>query len=331
MSPSVLAKTAEIVWVLLESYNINPLPSFQKAGINPSVMGDINARLDQSSMDALWRNAAMRVDDPSFGLRASKIWHPSYLHALGYAWLASPTLRTGVERLARYTSIVSSSTKVVIIENDEKLSIKWHNKTRAQDDYWHGNTTMAILLAMCRANYGQELDPVMVKFIHAEPERTGEFYDLFRCPVSFGAEHNELILTNETADKLLPSSNPLMEKINDQEIIKYLAKLDKDDIIHQVKATILMVLHDGGISAVKVSEELNMSRRTLLRRLKAENTTFIEILTEVRRELAMKYIRDSHLTLTELSFQLGFSEMSSFSRAFKSWTGQAPAAYRKSI
>jgi AraC-like DNA-binding protein len=64
------------------------------------------------------------------------------------------------------------------------------------------------------------------------------------------------------------------------------------------------------------------------RQLQTENTNFKNLLNEVRSELADKYIRDSQLSLTEISFLLGFAEMSSFSRAFKRWTGASPSAFR---
>jgi len=76
---------------------------------------------------------------------------------------------------------------------------------------------------------------------------------------------------------------------------------------------------------------LNMSSRNLARKLADEGQSFKGLLTEVRRELAEKYIRDRSLTLTEISFLLGFAEMSSFSRAYKGWSGSSPSAHRQSI
>jgi len=329
MSLTVLAKTSEIVWALLESYDIDPLPSFEDAGIDPALRNHIGARIDQAKMDKLWRNAAERSNDPCFGLRAAQLWHPSYLHALGYAWLASPTLRSALERLVRFTHLVAQATETSIEESDDQLIFSWMNHTRTSDDYWHANATMAILITMCRANYGDDLDPAVIRFTHAQPERTGDFYDLFRCPVEFDAPSNQLIIAKQAADKILPGSNHLMEQINDQEIIKYLARLDKNDIIHQVQATIISQLHDGEITDSAIAEALYMSNRTLQRRLEKQETTFVQVLTGVRKNLALKYIQDSELTLTELSFQLGFSELSAFSRAFKNWTGKSPSQFRE--
>ncbi len=78
-----------------------------------------------------------------------------------------------------------------------------------------------------------------------------------------------------------------------------------------------------------MAERLFLTERTLQRRLQEAGTTFKKLLTEVRIDLADNYIRDSNLSLNEISFLLGFSELSSFSRAFKHWKGSSPRNYRQ--
>ncbi|MEJ2177032.1 MAG: helix-turn-helix transcriptional regulator, partial [Gammaproteobacteria bacterium] len=126
-------------------------------------------------------------------------------------------------------------------------------------------------------------------------------------------------------------ANPLMSQLNDNEMIKYLAKLNADDIIQRTKAEIIKHLPDGRASDNIIADSLHMSSRTLQRKLNENGTTFKKLLTDVRKELAMKYIQNRQITLTELSLQLGFSEVSAFSRAFKQWTGNAPRYYRQSL
>lgn len=84
----------------------------------------------------------------------------------------------------------------------------------------------------------------------------------------------------------------------------------------------------GGVSNEKVAQKLNMSTRTLQRKLKASHTTFRTLLDEVRHEFAANYIQDSTFSLMEIAFVLGYSEYSSFSRAYKSWTGISPSEIR---
>jgi len=85
----------------------------------------------------------------------------------------------------------------------------------------------------------------------------------------------------------------------------------------------------GKVTDQAVAEALYMHVRSLQRKLKDEGTTFKALLNGVRQELAYHYIRDSRLNVNEISFLLGFSDISSFSRAFKRWTGEPPSAYRQ--
>ncbi len=332
MSQSVLTKTAALAWSLLESYDIDPLPLFRKAHIDPASMDDMSSRTTWSTQNALWRSIAESVGDPCFGLKLGKFWHPSHMHALGYAWLSSSTLYSALERLSRFIKIVNSNIAIELSESSDQVSIEVVSvsSTIQREASWYADIDMSILIAMCRANYGDTLNPVSVDFMHDKPDCAGEFYALFRCPVNFGAQRNRLVLSRKDVDKQLPGSNRLMSQVHDQEMVRYLASLDDGDIINKVKNAILELLPDGRMSDMKVAEALFMSNRNLQRKLEVHGTTFKTILTGLRKELAAKYIQDTQLTLTEISFMLGFSEMSAFSRAFKQWTGESPKAQRQS-
>ena len=104
-------------------------------------------------------------------------------------------------------------------------------------------------------------------------------------------------------------------------MVRYLASQAKGDIVNRVKTAILEKLGEGSVTEATIADELHMSTRNLNRKLGAENTSFKALLLEIRTELANQYINDATLTLTEISFMLGFSEISSFSRAYKRWTG----------
>jgi AraC-like DNA-binding protein len=328
MSPTVLAKSMELAWALLESYDIDPVPLFQQVHIDPAHFKDPTARITQSSSNELWERAAKAINDPNFALSLGELWHPSHMHALGYAWLASSSLRTALNRLVRYIKVVSDTTVVRLVEKDNKLSVIVSNATRKKAPGWYSDGDLSIVLAMCRANYGDKLAPEKVTFRHHKPESSAEYYECFRCPVEFDAQQNSIIFTDKVVDKRLSGSNPMLAQLNDQVMVKYLAKLDENDIVTRVKATIIELLADGRLSDGKAAETLYMSNRTLQRKLQEQGTSFKKILTDVRQELALKYIQNEQMTLTELSFQLGFSEMSAFSRAFKNWTGKSPREFR---
>jgi AraC-like DNA-binding protein len=331
MSLTALAKSTKLAWVLLESYQIDPVPVFQNARIDPELINDVTARISHSTMEKLWFEVARVVDDPCFGVTLGKFWHPSYMHALGYSWLASSTLRTALSRFVRFSHIVNQATVIELTDKDELLFVDWSNPSPGKDEGWRADAVLSVLLSMCRANYGENLDPVSVNFKHSNPVRTGDYFAYFRCPIEFDSDHDSLVLAKNVVDQKLPGSNPLIAQISDNEMVKYLAKLNNDDIVQRAKAVIIEMLPDGRTSDTYAAKSLNMSIRTLQRRLAETGTTYRKLLTEVRMELASKYIQNQQLTLTELSYQLGYSEVSAFSRAFKTWTGQSPKSFRQSV
>ncbi|HEY5644061.1 MAG TPA: helix-turn-helix domain-containing protein [Woeseiaceae bacterium] len=113
---------------------------------------------------------------------------------------------------------------------------------------------------------------------------------------------------------------------------KYMKSLYfEDDIAGQLKRKLADLMARGEANADAACSALRLSRRTLQRRLKAERTSFQKILTEVRAELAINYLRDARLRLMEIAMLLGYSNISSFTTAFKSWYDMPPAQYRQKL
>ncbi len=113
---------------------------------------------------------------------------------------------------------------------------------------------------------------------------------------------------------------------------KYLKSLyQQDDIAGQLKRKLAELMARGEANADAACRALRLSRRTLQRRLKAEKTSFQKILREVRAELAVNYLKDARLKSLEIAMLLGYSNISSFTTAFKSWYDMPPAEYRDKI
>lgn len=113
---------------------------------------------------------------------------------------------------------------------------------------------------------------------------------------------------------------------------KYLRSLNRDDsLVIQLKRMLTNLMAGGDASADAACRALRLSRRTLQRRLQAERTSFQKVLTEVRAELAVRYLSDRRLKSLEVAMLLGYSNLSSFTTAFKSWYDMPPAAYRQKI
>lgn len=316
------------LWNIFMAYGHDPEPIFSQEGVDYDMILKPGTRVSFRTIDNLWTKATDLIEDPCFGLRAAEFWHPSNFDALGYACLASATLREAATRLSRYVRMVSGTT-AVWFENTTKgltLTVSDTLENPARMD-----ASMTYIMSGCRLNYGEKLSPVAVSFIHSEPPCAEKYLSFFRAPVHFSANSNSITFATVDVDKRLPSGNPYLAQLNDHVMIKYLARLDHEDIIHRVKAAIIDHLPSGNVTRVKVSDSLAISVRSLQRKLQQTGTTFHDVLDSTREDLARQYVTDLSVNLTETAFLLGFSEQSAFSRAFKRWTGHSPKEIRKAL
>ncbi len=327
MEKTISAPTAAMLYKLMGSYGLDSDVIYQAVGLSKDDFKNPEKRIGHATVAALWNKAEELIADPCYGLSAAKIWRPSDLGALGYAWLASSSLRTSLNRLSRYARIATDLLELNLSEQDERFILEFNfidNKTPliAQID-----GSMAIVMEMCRINYVAPLDPISISVTHAEANCQSQYYAYYRCPIQFNQAVNSISLALDAIDITLPSSNPYLAQLHDQIMLKYISLLDKEDIIDRIKKIIARLLPSGEISDQKVAAVLHLSSRSLQRRLNKNGTTFKQLLREVRQDLAGEYLLKKDFSLAEIAFQLGFSEQSSFTRAFKQWTGQTPGKF----
>ena len=328
--PTDFAPTLIATRKLIELYGLDPKPMFKAHGIDLKLMRDPNARFKSVQSVAVWESFAAQVDDPSFGLRLAEVLHPSHLGPMGYAWLASTSLRTGFNRLVRYLSFLTEHLEIETREIKGRYSVITQAKRRVPRSlYWDADADLSTLMWMCRLNMGRDFHPASVKFFHERPADTGTYYKFFRCPIEFEARKNCLTFRRQDVDRELDTANPYLAQLNDQIMVKAIARLKKSKIVDRARAAIIEELPSGSVTDDVIAQHLHMSTRTFQRKLSEEGTTFKTVLTEVRQELGQKYIRNSALSLTEIAFLLGFSELSSFSSAYKRWVGRSPSEERR--
>ncbi|WP_191621326.1 AraC family transcriptional regulator [Marinihelvus fidelis] len=325
---SVLAPSIGIWWRIIESYGLDPDPYFRAEGLDVVWPIEPGTRVAYDAIDRARAHAARDTGDPDFGLRTAALVHPSHIGALGYAVLASSSLLNSFQRMHRFIRVVNDDSHFDIEDRGNTFVVSLSVNKPSANARVRDDGMMAYAVALSRLNAGPETNPSHVSFSLDRPADIQAYDALFRCPVHFGSEHNEIGFSKKDAERQLPSANPVLAQMHDRIVIRRLASLDRDNIPNRARAAIMAQLPSGHISDETVASALNMTSRTLNRKLKVEGLSFRSILQDVRQDLARQYIEDASLTLTEITFLLGFSEMSSFSRAFKNWTGQSPSAAR---
>ncbi len=329
MKDATLASLGQIVWRLIERHDLAPEPLFRTAGIDPEIIHDPHAHMARPKSDALMRTLAERIANPAFGLQAAQCWHPSNLGTLGYAWLSSSTLHTGLKRLVRYWRIVIADVAVRLDETPEGIEfVHTPPKLDSLPDGIRGDIVMAIIYDMCRTNFGRAFSPRRVAFRHPAPADASPYATLFGCPVAFGADANRLLIGYAEADHPLPTGNRDLAAAHDRILVEQLARSDKGNVVARFRASLLERMSLGEFSEEDIAHDLHMSRRSLQRRLAEADAGYQSLVDDTRRDMALRYIQDPDKSATDITFLLGYSQQSVFTRAFRRWTGMSPSEYR---
>lgn len=329
MHATALASSHLLLWKTAESYGLDPAALFREAGLDPDKIGDSEARYDEEDSMRLLELISAASSDPCFGLRVGAFWHPSALHGLGFAWLASATLQEALERLVRYFRIIIVGERLQLEQAREGfwLSIETPMEYPRAPDLLYDLMTAAVV-HMCRLGAGEGFSPLRVTLRRPEPPCGDRFTEYFRAPVEFGAGADALLLPSDPLMAQLPTGNIEIAHASEKVVQRYLAGLDRTEIAVQVKAKLVDMLPSGHASEQAVADALHMSLRSLQRKLKAEGTSYKTLLDSTRHDLAVQYVRSSRMSINEITYLLGFSEPGNFSRAFKRWTGNSPSEYR---
>jgi len=329
MKATRLGPMALLLHGILAARGLDADALVRRAGIDPAVLGDPNKRVPDAAMIGLWRIAHEATGDELIGLEVGQRLHPTTTHALGFAWLASGSVMDALRRLQRYFRVVTDVERIALLEEPGRLRLvielpdgRPHMPEYAYDGF------QAAVVSRCRAIAGEDFRPLAVRNMRERPERADRFEAFFRAPVEFGAPEYSMTFDRAGLERRLPTGNAELALANERVIQDYLARLDRHDVVAAARRAIVQELAAGSATQTRIARALNMSTRTLQRRLDGHGLTFKGLLEATRRELALDYLRDSSRSVNEVAYLLGFSELSNFSRAFKRWTGRAPSAFR---
>jgi AraC-like DNA-binding protein len=324
-----LATTGQIFLRLLEMHGIDAEAFVREGGYAPETFRDPSARLPTRAVDAAARAAAERIADPAFALRAARCWHPSNLGALGFAWLASSTLRTALRRLERYNRILTEKATYRLEDSARGLRLVFeHGRKDPVVAALGTDYALSIVLDMCRMNFGAALRAQEATLRRTRPADPAPWEHFFGCRVQFGAARDSFLLARRDVDEPLPVSNRQIAGTLDAVLARQLADLDRANVAARCKAVLLERLASGDAPVEDIARTLHMSPRTLQRKLADADLTYQRLVDETRRDLALRYIEEPGKSITEITFLLGFSGQSAFTRAFRRWTGKAPSEYR---
>jgi AraC-like DNA-binding protein len=313
----------------LRLHGIDALDVFEEVGIDAAKAANPDWRIRHTDFNRLMNCCVEATGDEAFGLMAAEQLQPQVLHGLGLAWLASDTVYDGLRRLVRFGKLVSTSLDLALREEGDLVHIDLGRKVDL-DHFSFANRDYGVgmVVRMSQLTLGEFLAPVGVAIERPRPSDPARWEYMLSSRVDFDAPSTAITWSRPDITEPLVTGDPALARVNDEQTQAYLDGFLAQTTSREVVDKIIERLPDGPPSQRQIAESLHVSNRTLQRKLKEEGTSFKDLLQDTRLQLARKYLRQPNRSVVETSYLLGFSEPSTFSRAFKRWTGMAPAAFR---
>ena len=304
--------------------------TLEVAGITGVVLSDPEARLPVSAVQCLWEHVLRRLDDPAIPIRIAQSTSIEDHDVMGLAILTSESGADALQRALRYSRLFTEAGDWRTRAAGRETVVEWVTDmepglgTRAAAECAVAEFVHAVRLLL-----PSPFVPSAVFFTHPPPSNVSEHERFFGCTVRFGARASGFRFDRRVLDLVHRTTNPALSAFVVKHADRMLMRLAAHDTVEGgARSAIALELAGGGLSLAAVARRMNLSERSLRRRLEAAALSFRELVDSVRHEHALELLVDSEVSLKEVSFLLGFSEPSAFSRAFRRWTGTSPRATR---
>jgi AraC-like DNA-binding protein len=305
-------------------------PGFAQEILAPLEALDPDERLPIATVHELLHGALVLTGDPDLGLKAAREISPGDYGALEYAASSAATWGDAIAVSARYLRLVNDALDFSLRVEGERAVIHLDSRVvqpRAAADF----QSAAFYIASRRLWPSAPAAAYEAWFSHPRPARTDEYERTFAGgTLRFEAPFNGFIFERRYLQLPLPTSDPKLHDVIRKHAELLLSELPRaESLTERVRDAIAKELEGGNPSVINIARQLHLSARTLGRKLEHEGTTFKDLLDDLRRRLALRYVGGQDLGLSEIAFLLGFSQSAAFHRAFKRWTGQTPLEYRR--
>jgi len=326
-TPSSWAKA--IADTLIEQ-GVDASAVFEEVGMDYQLLKDKEARYWQDCITQLWHKSVELTGDTLIGLKVGAHIHMTSYPTLGYSLMSCKNLKESCERLFRYQQLLAEGFHFSFRKEDKVYCLTFDilpcqltPSVQAMD------ATLSSFLTFIRWVTGQRIEPLSAHLKRTKPEDLQEFETVFSCPIQFNSSNNCLYFSEADMEFPLPTADETISKIHDANANRYLEQKIGGEFSTKVRHILIEYLPSGEPKLEQISIRLNVSSSTLKRRLLTENTNFKALLDNTREQLAIAYLENKDLTLTEITYLLGFSENSAFNRAFKRWKSVSPKQWQR--
>jgi AraC-like DNA-binding protein len=320
---------AAAILAVLEDFGIDSNEVLISAGVEPALFADPDNLITYAARDRLFRECVSRTGCQHFGLLVGQRMNLNALGLVGLLMRTSPDVGAALKVLVNLLHLHSQGA-VMALRIDEDVAMLTYDAfepgLEATDQT--GSGAVAMMLNVMRTLCGPGFRPAEASFAHRRPADINAFRKFFKVPLYFDAEHFALVFSCEWLDVRPPGADDELQRL----LQKQVAALDvehslefPDQVRRVLRSTLITSHHSEGY----IAELFSMRSHTFSRRLEACGTSFHELVDESRFEMAREMLRNTSLSVSEISASMGYSRASSFIRAFRRWSGLTPGEWRK--
>jgi AraC-like DNA-binding protein len=308
----------------------------QQQGVDPLWFSQPDNRMRFGQLVDLLDATAAATGDDCIGLHLGTVQSLRCAGILGYAAQASPDLRTLLTLASRYFRLHQDGATLNLQLDGKVATASYDVSDRAvifhrQDS----ELTVALGVAHIRRLLGlANWVPSSVHFMHPRPQPASEreLRRFFGCALHFEETFDGMRFPEAFLDIPIRTSDPgLLQILKSYAEDRLSLQDDTPSLVGNARRLVAANLANGRISIEDVAQALAMTPRTLQRRLADERVNFSNLVEETRRDMAVQYLRDRRLSLTDAAFLVGYSDLTAFHRAFRRWFNQTPLAYQRQL
>lgn len=325
-------KTVSLLWVkgLLQAAALQGLSEadvLNHAGVKTLPSSSERISLDETL--SIWRSIEVLSADSLFGFKMGKSLQPAHFQLIAFTMLSSQTLGEAIEKILKYQRLISDGGDFSLIELNANETGLVYAPTVDNFSYHQIDAVMVAVVSFSRWLLGQEIEPIRILLVHSENGGLAEYQEFFACPIDFNQNKNCIVFSSTLLAENLPGYQPQLATMHEQMADSQLQRLAEPTIVARLIE--LLTVSTDYINRDKAALQLGMSGRSLQRKLQEEGSSFQKIYDDFRHQKSLLLLQNENLSLLDISLQLGFSESSTFYRAFKRWQGVTPGEYRQQL
>jgi AraC-like DNA-binding protein len=307
-------------------------PLLRRAHLPASAIGDHDSFVADRSVIAVLEDAARVTGAGDFGRRLATRQGLEILGPVGVAARTAPTVGDALSAIEQYMAFYSPALAVGVGPGPEAALASFEWRLLVDRPPVHRQAAELALGVACRIFKllaGDDFLPTGVELRHAALTDRADYVRYFGCPVDFSADRYGFRFPAQVLDRPLETDSAVHEMV--REYLGTIVVPSASTTVDSVVTLIRRMLPTGGLDLDLIADQLAQHRRTLQRRLAAQDTSYADLVDRVRREEAERHLRDTDMPLGQLAGVLGFSEQSALSRACRRWFDASPTQVRRSL